>query len=334
MQYWEVVTRSFRISWNRKYLWLIALFAGEGGGGGYNFNFSPPSSTGPRGSSVGGSEQVNGTVDYAATQHQVTTWLSDHIGLIVALLIMWLLFVIAFFILAAVCEGATVRASAEHDADRPFGLRLAWRVGVATMWVIVRFRLLIIALGLPVTIAAIGLGVGIVLSFVNNNFAAGFGLIGLAVLLAILAIPYAIYLFFLDRLGSRALVLEQLGARAAIVRAHRLLRKRLGRTLLVWLIGIAIGIAIGIGLACIFAVMSLPFALIGVVAYSSNSAAAVPILVLAFLILLPISLIVAGYFSAQGSTYWTVAFRRLDLDLPPPSYPEYQPLPQPPPTTT
>src|SRR5216683_1864929 len=150
MQYWEVVTRSFRISWNHKYLWLIAL------------------------------------------------------------LIVWLLFVIAFFILAAVCEGATVRASAEHDADRPFGLRLAWRVGVATMWVIVRFRLLIIALGLPVTIAAIGLGVGIVLSFVNNNFAAGFGLIGLAVLLAILAIPYAIYLFFLDRLGSRALVREHL----------------------------------------------------------------------------------------------------------------------------
>ncbi len=334
MQYWEVVTRSFRISWNHKYLWLIALFAGEGGGGGYNFNFSPPSSTGPPGTSVGGSEKINGTVDYGAFQQQVTTWLSDHIGLIVAVLIVWLLFVVAFFILAAVCEGATVRASAEHDAERPFGLRMAWRVGVATMWVIVRFRLLIIALGLPVTIVAIALVVGIVLSFVNNNFRAGFGLIGLGVLLAILAIPYAIYLSFLDRLGSRAVVLEQLGARAAIVRAHRLLRKRLGRTLLVWLIGIAIGIAIGIGLACIFAVISLPFALIGAVAYSSNSAAAVPILVLAFLILAPISLLVAGYFSAQGSTYWTVAFRRLDLDPLPPSYPQSQPLPQPPQITT
>jgi hypothetical protein len=318
VQYWEVVTRSFRISWNHKYLWLIALFAGEGGGGGYNFNFSPPSSTGRPGTSVGGSEQVNGSADYAAFQHQVTTWLSDHIGLIVALLIVWLLFVVAFFILAAVCEGATVRASAEHDAERPFGLRMAWRVGVATMWVIVRFRLLIIALGLPVTIVVIALGVGIVLSFVNKNFGAGFGLIGLAVLIVILAIPYAIYLFFLDRLGSRAVVLEQLGARAAIVRAHRLLRKRLGRTLLVGLIGLAIGIAIGIALACIFAVISLPFALIGVIAYSTNSAAGVAILVLAVLILLPISLVVGGYFSAQGSTYWTLAFRRLDLDAPPP----------------
>src|SRR5260370_17483476 len=202
MQYWEVVTRSFRIRWNHKYLWLIALFAGEGGGGVYNFNFSPPSSTGPPGTSVGGSEKINGTVDYGACQQQVTRWLSDHIGLIVAVLIVWLLFVVAFVILAAVCEGATGRASAEHDAERPFGLRMAWRVGVATMWVIVRFRLLIIALGLPVTIVAIALVVGIVLSFVNNNFGAGFGLIGLGVLFAFLPIPYAHSLSFLDRLGS------------------------------------------------------------------------------------------------------------------------------------
>lgn len=320
MDYWGVVTRSFRISWNHKYLWLIGLFAGEGGGGGFNFNFSsPPSSTGRPGTSVGGSQEINGSVDYTAFQHQVTTWLSDHIGLIVALVIVWLVVVVAFFILSAVCEGATVRASAEHDAERPFGLGMAWRVGVATMWVMIRFRLLIIALGLPVTILAIALGVGIVLSFVNNNLGAGFGLIGLGVLLVILAIPYAIYLFFLDRLGSRAVVLEQLGGTAAIVRAHGLLRKRLGRSLLVLLIGVAVGIAIGIGLACVYAIISLPFALIGVIAYSTNSVAVVPIVVLGALILLPISVVITGYFSAQGSTYWTLAFRRLDLDPQPPA---------------
>src|SRR5260370_42138916 len=113
------------------------------------------------------------------------------------------------------------------------------------MWVIVRFRLLIIALGLPVTIVAIALVVGIVLSFVNNNFRAGFGLIGLGVLLAILAIPYAIYLSFLDRLGSRARVLEQLCARAALVPSPRLLRKRPARTLPVRSTRIAIALAPG-----------------------------------------------------------------------------------------
>ena len=111
MQYWDIVTRSFRISWDHKYLWLIALFSGEGGAG---FNFSYNQRT------------TGTTVSPAQFQQQVTTWISDHIGLIVFLIVLWLVLVIAFFILAAVCEGATVRAAAEHDAERPFGL--GWRL--------------------------------------------------------------------------------------------------------------------------------------------------------------------------------------------------------------
>src|SRR5256886_10048928 len=145
MQYWEVVTRSFRISWNHKYLWLIALFSGEGGAG---FNYSYNQRTGGRPAS---------TPNLTAIQQLVTTWITDHIGLIIVLAVVWLVLVVAFFILAAVCEGATVRASAEHDAERPFGLGWAWRSGVATMWVIIRFRLLLLALILPVVLILAGL---------------------------------------------------------------------------------------------------------------------------------------------------------------------------------
>src|SRR5207237_1126909 len=75
----------------------------------------------------------------------------------------------AFFILAAVCEGATVRAAAEHDAERPFGLGWAWRSGVTTMWVIVRFRLLLLALALPVVLILAGLIFATAVSFINQN---------------------------------------------------------------------------------------------------------------------------------------------------------------------
>jgi len=117
MPYWDVVMRSFRISWNHKYLWLIALFSGEGGGG-FSFNYSQPS-TG-RGASP----------NFATIQQQVTTWVADHVALIVLLAILWLLLVIVFFILAAVCEGATVRASAEHDAERVHERGIERKVGV------------------------------------------------------------------------------------------------------------------------------------------------------------------------------------------------------------
>src|SRR2546425_12386917 len=118
MQYWDIVTRSFRISWNHKYLWLIALFSGEGGAG---FNFSYNQRT------------TGTTVSPAQFQQQVTTWVNDHIGLIVFLIVLWLVLVIAFFILAAVCEGATVRAGSDHDDVWPFRLGCASGSGRATM---------------------------------------------------------------------------------------------------------------------------------------------------------------------------------------------------------
>ena len=164
MQYWDNVTRSFRIAWRHKYLWLIALFSGEGGAG---FNSSFNQGTGSR----------TGTPSTAQIQQQVTTWVSEHVGLIVFLIVLWVVLAVAFFILAAVCEGATVRAAAEHDAERPFGLGWAWRSGVATMWVIIRFRLLLLALILPVVLILAGLVFGAVASIANNSGGASVGFV-------------------------------------------------------------------------------------------------------------------------------------------------------------
>ena len=322
MQYWDIVTRSFRIAWRHKYLWLIALFSGEVGAG-YNASFNQ--GTGGR----------TGTPSTAQIQQQVTTWVSEHVGLIVFLIVLWVVLAVAFFILAAVCEGATVRAAAEHDAERPFGLGWAWRSGVATMWVIIRFRLLLLALILPVVLILAGLVFGAVASIANNSGGASVGFVLLGILLGLAAIPYFIYLFFLDRFGSRAVILEQLGARAAIVRAHRLLFKRLGRALLVWLLAVAVSIVVGILFACVAALIAVPFALIGVALFASGSAAVVPLIVVGVVILLPIVLIVQGFLTAQGSTYWTLAFRRIDLEPPTPSYYQpVQPAPPPPPQVT
>jgi hypothetical protein len=323
MQYMDIVWRSFRISWRHKYLWLIALFSGEGGAAGGSFS-GGGGGGGGGGGTVGGSGQVNGQVDTTAIQDQITRFLTDYAGLILVAFVAWVLLVVIFFLVAAICEGATIRASAEHDADRPWGLGLAWRAGLHTLWPIVRFRLILFALGLPVLFLVIGLLVGTVLAIVNQNGGAVAPLILLGVVLVVAGIPYAIYLFFLDRLGSRTLVLEQIGARASIARGHRLLFKRFGRTLIVWLLSIAVGIAVGIVTGIAFTVLFLPLFIIG--AFSThNSGAIVALFVVGGLLLFAISLVVGGFVSAQSSTYWTLAFRRLDLDPVPPT-------PPPPPT--
>lgn len=309
MPYWQLVSRSFAIAWRHKYLWLLALFAGESGGGAsFNSGTSQP---------VGTTRRNGNVPDFGAIPQQVSNWFSQNLGLVELVAILLIVLWVAFFVLAAVCEGAVVRASAEHDAERPFGLRVAWRCGVATMGAIIRLRLIVLVLVLPIWIVLLALLVGFVAALFNHNAGAAVavGLVGLLVLLA--AIPYSIYLGFLTLLGARAAVLEQLGARAALGRAHHLVRKRLGRVLLVWLVWIATAFAVSLCAAVVLAVLVVPATLLAIFAFTTGSAGLWAAVALIALALLPVVLIVEGFVLAQGSTYWTIAFRRLEIDQAP-----------------
>jgi hypothetical protein len=319
MPYWQIVTRSFRIAWDHKYLWLIALFSGEAGSTSFNYSQRTTQST-------------NRPPDIAAIQAQVTTWVSNHIGLLIALGVVWLILAIAFFILAAVCEGATIRASAEHDAERPFGLGLAWRTGVHLMWAMVRFRLLILALNLPLFLLVAGWFVGVFVAIVNHNRGAVLPLVLTGLLLLVVWFVYGTYLFLLDRIGTRALVLEELIAIPALARANHLVLKRLGRTVLVWLVAIGVSLVVVLALVCVVGLAVAPFVGFASLASSGSSAATIIVGVVLAIIFIPIVVVVSAFFAAQSSTYWTLAFRRLDLDYAPayayPVVPQAPPSPQ------
>jgi hypothetical protein len=319
MPYWQIVTRSFRIAWDHRYLWLLALFSGEGGGASYSYSQRTTGST-------------YQTTDVAAQQilQQVTTWITNHAALLITLAVVWLIVVIAFFILAAVCEGATIRASAEHDAERPFGLGMAWRTGVHTMWVIARFRLLLLALNLPLLLLIGGWVFALLVALVNHNLGAVAPLIFTALLLLVVWFVFGTYLFFLDRLGTRAVILEELKAIPAIGRAHRLLLKRLGRTLLVWLLSIGVALVVGIAVACVGALIVVPFVTVAALAGSGGSGAGLILAAVIAIIFVPVLVVVYGFVAAVMSTYWTLAFRRLDLDYAP-AY-AYPVVPQAPPS--
>lgn len=304
MTYWLLVTRSFRIAWDHRYLWLIALFSGEAGGFGSNYSYSQRQ-PGP----------TTAVPNFATVRDQATAWLGSHIALIVSIAAIWLLLAIAFFILAAVCEGATIRGSAEHDAERPFSLGPAWRAGVQTMWVIVRFRLLLLLLSMPLLVLLAAWLVGLILVLIHPNAAVIVLLVLSGLVLAAIWFVYGTYLFFLDRLGARAAVLEQLMAIPALVRAHRLLVKRFGRTLLVWLLSIGVSIVVGIAAGTVSTLVAAPFVAAAAFSTSSLSLVAAALLVPVAIVFVAVFLVVAGFIAAQSSTYWTLAFRRLDLDL-------------------
>lgn len=302
MPYWDILTRSFSIASNRRYLWLIALFSGEAGG--FSFSYSQASSSKP-------------PPNLATMQQQTTTWITDHAGLLIGLTVLSVVIWIAIFIFSAICEGATIRASAEHDAERPFGLRLAWAMGVRTMWAVVRFRLVLLLLYLPIWILTAAWVAWLLVTIVRQDASAIPGLFGTFFLLFLVFAVYAIYLFFIDRFGTRAVVLEGGRAIPSAVRAHRLLLKRFGRSLVVLLLAAAVAIVVGIVLACFAAIVGLPIVIALGAAAASGSVAFWVILALAVVVTIPIYVIVNGFLGAQGSTYWTLAFRRLDFDYAP-----------------
>lgn len=306
MPYWQNVTRSFVIIWRHKYLWLLGLFAGEGGGS-MSFNYS--SGTGR-----------NGTGSPAALAQQATQWINQHLALIIGAAIVWLILVVVLFFIGAVCEGAIIRGAAEHDADRPFGLREAWTMGVHTMWLMVRFRLLLIALGLiPVLVVAAVIAGGVIAATSDNGGLAVL-LISVGVLLGLALIVYLVYLGFLDRFGARTAILEEQPAVASLRHAHRLLFKRLGRSLLVWLLSIAVSFVAGIASAVVLVVAAIPL-LAGIFASIAGGTVVWPLIVIGGIVVVIVALPIAAVISAQASTYWTLAFRRMDLDFPSPAYP-------------
>jgi hypothetical protein len=320
VQYWTLVTRSFAIAWRHKYLWLLALFAGEGGGG-FSFNSSTP---------AGGTTKNGQSPDFRSALESGGTWLNSHVGLVVGLAVGALLVWIAFFVLAAVCEGATVRGAAEHDAERSFGLGWAWRAGRASMGTIIRIRLLVIALGLPVAIVWIVIVVGFLTALAGGSIGGALALGLAAVLLGLASFVYFMYLDVLGRLSVRAAVLEQVAsARAALSRGHRLVLTRFGRILLVWLLAVGVAIVVGIASAAAVSVIAVPLFIAGAAAAFASSAALAIVILLSVLILLPILLLVGGFLAAQSSTYWTLAFRRLEIDPAPAAYPLAYPPPSP-----
>jgi hypothetical protein len=306
MQYGQLITRSLAIVWRHPYLWVLAILGGaDVGAGGFSGNFN----TGTR--SIGGR---------GANTEQITRFLQDHLGQILVLLAILGVLALAWFLLSCVTTGALIRGSAEHDAERPFGAGPAWRAGLRSFGSILVLRLFLFALVvLIVGIAALFVGLAVA-SFSSGRNGTGAVVVILGVLLAlalvVAAIPFGIALI----LATRAIVLEERGPIDALRRGLGLLSGRLGRVLLVWLIQVGLGAAASLTLAIPVLVLSglLVAALVGagIAGGGGGLAAAIPLAILVGIVILCLVLVVGALVGAYQSTYWTLAFRRLELEQP------------------
>ncbi|HEY7198733.1 MAG TPA: hypothetical protein VIC57_00900 [Candidatus Dormibacteraeota bacterium] len=330
MQYGELISRSLSLVWRFKYLWLLAILGGADiGTGGFSGNFNNP------GTLFGGSSPNNGGRGAPAVGDvgpQVSQFLNDWGWLIVLAAVALVVLALAWFVLSSITIGALVRASAEHDAERPFGLGMAWRTGLGTFWSIVGLRLLGLLWGLIVlavfgTLFVLGL-----VTYLNGTTGGLAAVIAIGGVIGLLVIVVSILLGLAFTLATRAVVLEQRGPLSALGRGFGLVRARLGRVLLVWLLQIGLALAAGIAVAIVLIpVLLLAAGIVGVAAFTGGPGAAFAVGVPVGLVGLAVLIVVGGLAGAYLSTYWTLAFRRMELDAPKPvawppaAYPPQQP---------
>jgi hypothetical protein len=321
MQYGELITRSFAIAWRRRYLWLLAILGGADVATGGQFNFSGVGNAfNGAGTSSGTSAPPTGSpADLQNAVNALGSYLQDNLGTILLVSAILVIVAVAWWLLSCVTTGALVRATAEHDAERPFGLGIAWRTGLGTFWTILGLRLIGV-LWTIIVLGAIAGGVVLGVSAYLSNQAAALGAVitvGLLVgsVLVLASIPAGIAFI----LATRAAVLEQRGPVSALGRGFRLLWSRLGRVLLVWLLQVGLALAAGIGLTVVLIPVSLVVGAVVVAAgVVGGVVAAVVVAIPLVLLVLAVFVVLGAAIGAYLSAYWTLAFRRMEIDAPRP----------------
>ena len=297
MNYGDLLSEAFRLTWRNRFLWFFGFFVG-----GASFNV-PSNFGGQQGAPF---EAAPGPV----------RWISENLALFLTLVIALVVVIaLVFIVLAMLSHGALAEsvAALHRGESRRFGL--AWRAGTANFWRVLWLKGLIflMALGLALLILLpVGLGVVAVLAATDSTgvrvlFIVLLVLVGFLALIFVF-LPFAI----INQFALRELVVGRRRVLESIGSGFGLFRGNIGRSLLVWLL--QLGVMLGLGIATLVVVVILGAILLGpaiaLFAAEQTTAAVVIGIVGGLLFLVPL-FVISGALSAFNHTYWTLAYLRL-----------------------
>jgi len=283
MDYGNILTRSWHIIWNHKYMILLGVLVALGSGGG-GFGTGGPSGFG--GESGNNGFQFEGSPpDFG----QIEGIGGLAVGVIIVIVGLALLIGLAVWAVSRVAGGGLIAAADTVDGGGRSSFGQAWQAGWARGWRLIGIGLLPLIPVLILIVAGIGLG-GLLYGFstVSNESTVVaptvWPAVGLGVL-ACLMIPIAVVLNLLRTFADRACMLEDLPVLASYSRGWGVLSANLGPAVILFVIQLAIGFGLAI-------VLFLP-----------------GIIMILCCILWPLFLLIQGAISAYFSTMWTLAWR-------------------------
>ena len=220
-----------------------------------------------------------------------------------------------FIVMNLISQGALTESVAAIDRGESRRFSSTFRAGLSNFWRVLGYFVLFIlislglllAIGIPLVLLVVGVFAG------TESVGAQIVVVILAVLVGIaLLIVVFIPLSIIGQFALREIVVRRERVVGSIGSGYRLFRRTLGKSLLVWLIQLAVSIGVGIALLIALLlvgfVLALPAIILAVAGYTT---AAIVAGVVAALILLPILLVAAGALGTFGHSYWTLAYLRL-----------------------
>jgi hypothetical protein len=299
----EILTKSWKIVWKHKVLWIFGVLAGclQGGGsgsGGGNGGYRPGVANGD-----------NPFAQYLPQAEEFfnrfTNNVEPYLGIIAAILfglcVLWLLAIG----LGTMGRIGLIQGSLQADGGAEslsfgeiWGTSQLYFGRVLGLWLTI--SLLGFVLGLSFAVLAI---VAVVASF-------GIGLVCLLPFLLVL-IPVSWVVNLLVEQATLAIVIEDRSLSEAFRRAWQLLRANLGAYVLMALMLFLIQLVIGVMIALPVFLVIVP-ALIGVFMGAGNGInMALLISGLCFVVYLPVLIVLNGILQAYVQTAWTLTFARL-----------------------
>jgi hypothetical protein len=252
MDYGQIISRSWRITWENKFLWVLGFLVALTRIGGNSSNFNTRTSNPNFGESV---EQI-----------------MAFSGLLIGLCCLFVLIGLALWLLSLAAKGGLISAVSRIDNGETVTLGDAFRAGTGRIWTLVGmhlvlylpfFFLLIVGVGGTVALLA---GSGITFaslaeepSAVGDAVAATLGLFifclcGLICVLVLLGF----FLQFINAFAYRGIMLRHLGATESLSHGWQVFRANLGEVLLL----AVLFFALGIGYSLLTAVILIPLAFV------------------------------------------------------------------------
>ena len=300
MNYGDLLSEAFRLTWRNRYLWFFGFFIA---GGGASFNFP---------ANFGGQEVRNPFGPVAGPLR----WISDNLVLfLTAVIAVVVVLTLIFLVLSMISHGALAESVAALHRGETRGFGSAFRAGTANFWRVLGLKVLflLIALGLMLVIfLPVVLGGLAAFSLTDSTglrvLAVVLGVIFVFVALVVVFLPFAI----INQFGLRELVVSRRRITESIAGGFRLFRRNIGRSLLVWLIQLAVMLGLGIALLVVLVIFGaiLLGPAIALFATERASAGVVAAVVGGLLFLVPL-LVISGAIGAFNHAYWTLAYLRL-----------------------